>query len=162
MASRDQAARPDNPTRAGADWRIFLPSVVLALLYGGLGLTMVLLGRGDTALARLLVLFVVVGVPVLLLNAGLRYATLEVRIRRRTLVYRRGWIWPRWRRVALRDIAEVSTAYGPAGHLLGGGTLVLKLTDGGRVRIPDVANVEAMAEIVRRRAAGQRKRVVSR
>ena len=52
-----------------AHWTLFLPALVVALLYGGLWVFLLVNGKGDTALARIMLLVLMLIVPVLLVRA---------------------------------------------------------------------------------------------
>lgn len=134
-----------------ADWSIYLPAILVILLYGALWVLMLFLGKGDTALARILLLVLVLGVPLLLVRAFLRYMSFELRIFRRRLLYRRGWIRPRWRRVALEDVTGVRVAYGPAGRLPGSGALIMTFHAGPPLRLMDIADPEGAEHQISRR-----------
>ncbi|GAB4231631.1 MAG: hypothetical protein Kow0032_13980 [Methyloligellaceae bacterium] len=134
-----------------ADWKLFLPAVIVAALYILLWLVLLALGKGETTLARAVLLVLVVGVPVLLVQAFLRYMSFELRLFRRRLLYRRGWVRPRWRRIALEDVADVRVAYGPLGRLLGNGALVISFHTGRPLRLADIGDAEDAARQISRR-----------
>ena len=143
-------------TQYRAHWTIFLPALVIIALYGGIWLISLGLGRGEGGLARLALQVAILGGPLLLLHAYLRYHFLGLVVGRRELRYRRGWVRPKWRRVA---IAEIVSARGGHNLFSGGsnaGPLVLTLRDGRRLRLDDMERaVEAAGQINQHlRAAG--------
>ena len=151
MTAHDTRDPGEDRQRFRAHWTIFLPALVVACLYGGLWLFFVAAGKGDTALARLLLIVAVVGAPLLLAQAFLRHLSFGLAVGPRGLWYRRGWLRPRWRRVPLAQIARIDTALGLAGRLFGGGALVVRLKTGERLRLDDVrAPVDAARAIERR------------
>jgi len=150
-ASDNAASDPGKTLRYGADWTIYLPALLVALLYGILWGLMSILGKGDTALAHALLLVLVVGVPLLLVRAFLRYMSFELRLFRRRLFYRRGWLRPRWHCVALEDVAGVHVVYGPAGRLPGSGALIVRFHTGPPLRLIDIADPESAERQISRR-----------
>jgi hypothetical protein len=142
---QDSRSQSEQEVRFKADRRVFLPVAVIAVLYGVLWLALLAIGRGDTALARALLLVVVIAVPVLLARAWMRFVSLELRVSPERLAYRDRWLRPEWREVALVSVTGVRTVYGPAGRALGGGALIISLDDGSRIRLADIADLEEAA-----------------
>jgi membrane protein YdbS with pleckstrin-like domain len=141
----------DDTVRFKAHWTLFLPALVVALLYGGVWVFLLASGKGDTALARLMLLVLVLIVPVLLVRAFLRFASFGLLIRRQAIIYRRGWLRPRWRRVKLESLSSVRPVMSPLGRIFGGGALVLKRLDDSDIRLYDVEGPdEAARQILRR------------
>lgn len=134
-------------------WAIFLPSLAVALLYGGAWLVLLAAGKSETALARLALLVVMLVVPLLAVIAGLRYRSIRVEIGRDTVAFRQGWLRPGWTRIRLSDIRDAGTQWSPIGRRIGGGALTLKVSDGTRYRIADIASPEIAAREINRRAA---------
>ena len=132
---------------------IFLPALIVAVLYGGLWLVLAVQGRGDTALAQMLLVVVVLGVPLLLVRASLRYASVGLRLTGSDIEYRQGWLRPPWESLPLSDLSRVEVTYGPLGRLAGGAALVLTRRDGSRLCLGDIANPEEVARLIRQRLA---------
>ncbi|MGI9381974.1 MAG: PH domain-containing protein [Methyloligellaceae bacterium] len=153
MTSDETRDPSDDRQRFRVHWTIFLPALVVACLYGGLWLFLVAAARGDTAIARLLLLVAVVGAPLLLAHASLRHLSFGLAVGSRGLWYRRGWLRPHWRRVPLAQIARVDATRGLAGHLVGGGALVVRLKTGERLRLDDVSAPLDAARTIERRIA---------
>ena len=151
MIARSTGKSRGRRERFAAHWTIFLPSLVVACLYGGLWLVLLALGRADTALARLLLIVLVVGVPLLLVHAALRHRSCRLVIGDGELRCRSGWLRPRWRRIALTDIESAFALQGRIGRRLGGGTLVIRLQDGETVRLDDLDSPSAAARIIETR-----------
>ena len=153
---RDRQPAANGERRYGADRRLFLPAVVIAVLYGSLWLAALATGRGGTALAQALLLVVVAAVPVLLVRAWLRYRALELRVAGNGVRYTKGLLRPEWQQLPAARITDARTVYGAAGRRFGAGALILTLDDGSRVRIADVANIEDAAARVRAGLAAAR------
>lgn len=151
MTSRDSKQTLEDTVRFNAHWTLFLPAFVVAGLYGGLWVFLLASGKGDTALARLMLLVLLLIVPVLLVRAYLRYVTFGLLIRRYALVYRRGWWRPRWRRIKLENISEVRPVLSPLGRLFGGGALDLTRIDHADIRLHDIDGPEEAAQQISRR-----------
>jgi membrane protein YdbS with pleckstrin-like domain len=151
MTAQDTTQTLEDTVRFKAHWTLFLPALVVALLYGGLWLFLLASGKGDTALARLMLLVLLLIVPVLLVRAYLRFASFGLLIRRQAIIYRRGWLRPRWRRVKLDSLSGVRPVLSPLGRLFGGGALVLTRLDHGDIRLYDVERPEEAARLISRR-----------
>jgi len=151
MTLQNAAQSPDDTVRFKAHWTIFLPALIVALLYGGLWLFLLVLGKSDTALARILQLVLFLVVPVLLVRAYLRFASFGLLIGRHALTYRRGWIRPGWHRLQMNALTGVRASANPLGRLLGGGALIITRLDGGDITLYDVAFPEDAARQISRR-----------
>jgi hypothetical protein len=81
----------------------------------------------------------------------LRFASFGLLIRRQAIIYRRGWLRPRWRRVKLDSLSGVRPVLSPLGRLFGGGALVLTRLDHGDIRLYDVERPEEAARLISRR-----------
>lgn len=141
----------DDTVRFKAHWTIFLPALTVAFIYGGLWVVLLIAGKGDTALARILLLVLLLVAPVLLVRSYLRLASFSLHIGRQALSYRRGWIRPRWRRLQLSSLTGVRASMNPLGRIFGAGTLILTRFDGGDIALHDVAWPEQAARQIARR-----------
>jgi hypothetical protein len=151
MTQQDTTQIEDDSMHFKAHWTLFLPALVVALLYGGLWVFLLVTGKGDTALARIMLLVLMLIVPVLLVRAYLRFASFGLLIRQQAVIYRRGWLRPRWRRVKLESLSGVRPVLSPLGGVFGGGALVLTRLDGGDIRLYDVDGPEEAARQISRR-----------
>ena len=82
----DTTRQGPTKTRRRVFWRasafaLFLPGLVVAGGYAGLWLFLSATGRGEGALARVCLLVLVIGVPLILAYAGLRLSTLGLTLR---------------------------------------------------------------------------------
>lgn len=162
MDMRGRPVRPEEPLLLGADRTIYLPALLAGVLYGGLWLVMIVLGRGDSALARALLLVAAIGTPLLLLHAWLRARACGLRLTDDELSYRRGWLRPDWHHVPLQDVTGAHVVYGPAGRLLGSGALIVTLRDGRTLRLVDIAGAGAAARQIEQRSGALRYQTTSR
>ena len=151
MTPQNSMQDKDDTVRFNAHWTIFLPALTVAFIYGGLWVFLLIAGKGDTALARLLLLVLLLVAPVLLVRAYLRLASFRLHIARQALSYRRGWIRPRWRRLQLNSLTGVRANLNPLGRIFGAGTLILTRLDGADIRLHDVASLEQAAKQISRR-----------
>lgn len=151
MAPRHFKREAGNSPRFQAHWTIFLPAIVVAALYGGAWVFLLLAGKGEGALATLCLLVLLLVVPVLLVRAFLRYASFDLRVDDFSLKYRRGWFRPHWHKVRLDEVTGAHAVLSPVGRMLGGGALVLAREAGRPIRLNDVDSPErAAGEITRR------------
>ena len=131
-----------------ARWQLFLPTVAIAVLYLIAWLVMLATGRGDGALARIFVIVLAVGVPLIAAHSFLRFQTIRVQMLSDAVRYHPGWPKDLPVDMPLDLVARAEVRRGLAGRLFGGGTLVMVLTTGERVAIADLADPEgAKAEI---------------
>ncbi len=126
-----------------ARWQLFLPTLVITALYAAAWLYLAQTGRSGGGLAKLVLLVIAVGVPLLTAHAFLRHQTIRVQARGDALRYHPGW--PRDLPVDLPYalIERIWVKRGIAGRLFGGGTLVIELTTGARVAIADLSDPDA-------------------
>lgn len=150
MTQRYPTDTQEDTARHKAHWTIFLPAIIVALLYGGLWVSLLAAGKGDTALARLLLLVLLMVVPVLLVRAYLRFQSFGLLIGRQALTYRRGWVRPRWHRIYMDRLASARAVLNPFSRIFGGGALELTRTDGRKFRLYDLEAPELAARQISR------------
>ncbi len=121
-----------------AHWQIFLPTLMISVMYAGTWIYLSSMGMEGSALSRLIVIVIAIGVPVLAAHAFLRYQTIRVQILPDGLRYHPGW--PKDLPVDLPYdlIEDAKIKYGLLGWLFKTGTLVLVLTTGNTVAIADL------------------------
>jgi membrane protein YdbS with pleckstrin-like domain len=139
-------------------WQVFLPTLVIGVLYLLAWLWLSATGRAGGGLAKLVLLVLAIGVPLLAAHAMLRFQTIRLQARETALLYHPGW--PRDMPVELPYalVERVALRRGLAGLAFGGGTLVAELTTGGRTAIADLGNPAAALGDVERRLAAWRSR----
>lgn len=146
---------------------LFLPSLVIAGGYGGLWLWLMAEGEGSSALARLCLAVVLVGVPLMAAQAALRLATFSMRVMVHGVHLQPGFPSARQADIPFSAIRSLDVKRGPGGWMTGAGTLVLHLSTGESlaargIRDADVAKtlVEAAAR-ARHQAIGEDRPVFS-
>ena len=144
----DDFARADGEIY-GAHWHVFMPTLVVAVLYFMGWLLLLLLGRGEGTLAKLFVLVLAVGVPLLTIHAFLRFNTTRVQMCDAFIRYHPGW--PKRFLVDLPYalVERVSVTRGLSGRMFGGGTLVLHLIIGEKVYVADLSDPDKACEAAR-------------
>lgn len=144
----DDFARADGEIY-GAHWHIFIPTLVVAVLYFFGWLVLLVLGRGEGTLAKLFVLVLAVGVPLLTIHAFLRFNTTRVQMCDAFIRYHPGW--PKRFLVDLPYalVEKISIRRGLSGRIFGGGTLVLHLTIGEKVYVPDLSDPDGACKAAR-------------
>lgn len=151
MTALNSMQDKDGTVRFNAHWTIFLPALTVAFIYGGLWVFLLIAGKGDTALARILLLVLLLVAPVLLVRAYLRQASFSLHVGRHVLRYRRGWLRPRWRQLQMNSLTSVRASANPLGRILGGGALIITRLDGSDIALYDVASPEQAARQISRR-----------
>lgn len=133
--------------------------MVVALLYGIVLVLLLVTGNGDTDLAKIMLLVLLMVVPLLLVRAYLRYASLGLRIGQDYIAYRQGWLRPRWKRLRLDEVSSAKVRHGLAGDMLGGGDLVITLYADRPLQLQDLNRPgQAALEVMKRINKSKRKR----
>ncbi len=131
-----------------AHWHIFVPTVVICILYILGWITLYFLGKSGGSLARLFIVVLAVGVPLLFAHAFLRYQTISIEIFEKQLRYHTGWPKADPVVVPYGLIEKVQHSRGLSGRLFGGGTVILQLVAGEAVGVADVEKpIEAQEKI---------------
>jgi len=133
--------------KVGTHWTVFLPSLVIALLYGGLWLWFST-GEATDGLARVALLVVAVGVPMLLAHAATRFFGAEIVVTNNSLIARPGAPKRTEARVLVGDVVEVSIQRGLIGRVFDVGTVIVTDRSGLSVTVPDLATPMRVAEYV--------------
>ena len=131
-----------------AHWHIFVPTLVIAVLYSAAWLTLALLGKADSGLARLFIVVMAVGVPLLAAHAFLRYQTIRLQVSDGHVFCHPGWPKELPVDVPLSVIKEVKVRRGLSGRLFGGGTIVMDLVTEGNVTVADLAKPDQAKRII--------------
>ncbi len=132
-----------------AHWSVFLPTIAVTVLYGSAFVWLWGAGEANGALARVCLLVLAVGVPMLFVHAGLRFTTTRLRIGKRAVIMRLGWPRRRLDSVKLREITRVDLRRGIAGRLFDTGTVVLITRTGVRHSISDIAAPQSLVAALR-------------
>ena len=119
----------------GAHWHLFVPSVVIAILYMLIWSAAALSEVSTLYFVRVFIVLFAVIVPLIVAWAFLRYETIRLQIHPDRLVYHPGWPVGMPHELALNDIAEVKVRKGVLGNLFGGGDLRVFANDGSVVEI---------------------------
>ncbi len=131
-----------------AHWCVFLPTVAIALLYGSVWVWSMQAGHSNNGLARLSLLVLAVGVPLLFVHAGLRYVTTRISVGETAIRLRSGFVRREPRTLRLRDLAGVSVRRGIVGRVLDTGTVVFFKRNGDREVVLDVADPDAVGRAI--------------
>ncbi|MEM9331893.1 MAG: PH domain-containing protein [Pseudomonadota bacterium] len=131
-----------------AHWHIFVPTLAIGILYSLAWLFMAIVGKSDSGLARLFIVVMAVGVPLLAAHAFLRYQTIRLQISDGHVFCHPGWPKELPIDVPLQVIREAKVRRGLSGRLFGGGTLILDLVTEGNVVVADLAEPEKAKEII--------------
>jgi len=133
---------------------LFLPGLAVAVGYGGLWLVLYLNGRGAGPLARISLMVLVIGVPLLLAHAGLRLSTTRLTLRGAHLEAHPGFPSRDPVIVAYPAVTGLSLRRGLSGWITGAGSLVIERENGAPVIIPGLSHPEdALAELSAHRAS---------
>ena len=143
----EEAVHPIFETRA--HWSLFLPSVVVALVYALAWSVLTFGGRGDGALAKIMFLTMMIAPPLLLVQAFLRFNSVGLALTKRHVLVAKGWPHMVGRQIDLKDISAIKYRSSPIGRALGAGKVVLKLSSGKSVSISDLRRPETICDAIR-------------
>jgi len=155
----DTTRQGPTETRRRVFWRasafaLFLPGLVVAGGYAGLWLFLSATGRGEGALARVCLLVLVIGVPLILAYAGLRLSTLGLTLRGAHLEVHPGFPARDPVNVAYTAVTRLALRRGLSGWLTGAGSLVIERENGPPVVVAGLADPDsAIADLSGRLAA---------
>jgi len=124
-----------------AHWHIFIPTIIVTGLYFIAWIILHATGMGQSGLARISFLVIAIGVPFMTAYAFLRYQTIRVQINENDIICHPGWPKDLPIDVPISIISRVRVKRGLVGRLFGGGTLLLQLSTGSTVLIPDLRDV---------------------
>lgn len=140
-----------------AHWSLFLPTMVIALLYLG-GWAVLQFGEnGGGAIARLMLIVGIVAPPVLLIHAVFRYQTIRLAVYDDTITLRRGASNPP-ERIEGEELTSVSVRRGLIGRWLDVGTLILDRGAKPRTVLRDISQPNAAAAMLRQMMANATRR----
>lgn len=140
----EQPPREDQRPIAKAHWTIYLPSLVVALLWAGFYLRARFGEPPMPAIATLCLIVEAAAVPVLLMLAWGRARNLLVMLSSGDLLTRAGFPLKRERRIAMSDISRMAVRRGPVQRLFGGAALVVTLTSGARHVVNDLDHADVI------------------
>ena len=118
---------------------IFLPTIVIVVGYAGALLSLWLLGRGESNLARLCLLVLAFGGPFLAAQAVLRCFTIRVDVMPHAVYVHTGFPRKAPVEIPYALIRRLTLDRGPVGRLTGSGTLVVEVVGGARIEVVDIA-----------------------
>ena len=133
-----------------AHWHLFMPTVVIAVLYSICWAILVSIGMIDAALARMVVIVMAIGVPLLAAHAFLRYQTIRLQVSDSHVYCHPGWPKDLPIDLPVHIIREVRVKRGLSGRLFGGGTIVMDLTTGTKIVIADLGEPDAAKNEIER------------
>lgn len=133
---------------------LLLPGLAVALGYAVLWLYLGQTGREDSNLARVSLLVLVIGVPCLLVHAGLRLSTTRLTARGAHMEAHPGFPARDPVIVAYSSVTGVRIRRGLSGWLTGAGSVIIEREPGAPVVVPGLGQAEvALAEITARSPA---------
>lgn len=131
-----------------AHYHIFVPTIAIALMYSFAWLFLAATGKSDTALARLFIIVMAVGVPILAAHAFLRFQTIRLQVNDGHVYCHPGWPKELPIDVPLSVVKSVDVRRGISGRLFGGGTVIINLVTEGNVVVADIAEPENAKEAI--------------
>lgn len=129
-------------------WAVFLPTAAIAVLYSGVWIWFATRNGSAGGVSQAALLVLAVGVPLLLVHAGIRYANGRLHLGRDELVACPGWPVRRERHVAYSHIAQIHLRRGLIGRVAGVGSLVIVDRNGDQTVMPDLADPESVLAVI--------------
>ncbi len=134
------------PCVARAHWTIYLPSVVVALVWATIYAWAVTRQPALGGIKAVALAVEALGVPVLLAFAALRARVLEVALREGgVLTMRSGVLRPKTATIGVDEVASVRVRRSLPQRLFGGGALDVKTLSGARLFIADLDRPDVIA-----------------
>lgn len=137
-----------------AHWHIFVPTIAIAILYSFAWIVLAALGKSDSGLARLFIVVMAIGVPILAAHAFLRYQTIRLQVCDGHAFCHPGWPKDLPVDVPLQMVKDVKVRRGLAGRIFGGGTVIIELITEGKVVVTDLAEPQMAADTIEAGRAG--------
>lgn len=134
---------------------LFIPVVIISIGYAVFFAWLWANGNAGTGVARLSLLVLAVGVPLLVAHAVLRLFTTHIRLQPDGLHINTGFPRAREYEVPYRIIRNTVIKRGLAGRMLDAGTVVLQLTTGQKISVCDLEHPEQVRAAVERRIDDQ-------
>ncbi len=132
-----------------AHWHLFVPSVVIAILYSLVWYLAALSEVSTNYFVRVFIVLFAVIVPLIVAWAFLRFETIRLQVHADRLVYHPGWPAGMPLELPLSDIVEVRARKGVLGSMFGGGDLQVVTRSAGTAEIRGLRMLdEANAAIV--------------
>lgn len=132
---------------------IFLPTLVIAAGYSALSIFLHLGGRDTGALSRASMAVLVLGIPLLLVYAGLRLATTQMTLRGSQVEIHPGFPARDPILVGYRQIEAVVLKRGLSGFLTGAGSLIIDVKAGRPLVVSALQDPEAAMAAIRARCS---------
>ncbi|MEL7429065.1 MAG: PH domain-containing protein, partial [Pseudomonadota bacterium] len=122
--------------------QIFVPSLMICILYVAVWAILFFMGQATFGTGRLFIITMAIITPLLAAWAFLKYQTIRLQVSDGHLYIHPGW--PREMPIDIpREMVEtVSVQRGLIGRIFGGGTLVITMTDGRAFVLRDLSHPE--------------------
>lgn len=138
------------PSRAA----LFLPVIVVAIGYATLLSWLWLSGSFSSGIARLSIVVLAVGVPLLVAYAALRYFTIRIQLLTRSLQINLGFPRNEPLDIPYPLIRDIEIRRGLAGRATGSGTLVFRLATGQNIAVCDLSDPDRVRDAIERQIDG--------
>ena len=129
-----------------AHWHIFIPTLISFVAYSFAWFFLAITERSDGSLARLFIVVISIGVPLLAGHAFLRYQTIRLQVNADRLLCHPGWPKEIPIEVPFETIDKVEIKRGLYGHIFDGGTIVIHLKTHGKIAIADLSDPETVRQ----------------
>ncbi len=141
---------------------LFAPALVIAGGYGAVLVWLWASGSGGSALARLALAVMFVGVPLVVAHAALRAFTIQLKPLPHALLLSPGFPWAEAREIPYSVIERIAVIRGLGGRIAGSGTLVFHIAGGTRMSVCDLKHPQEAREAIAAAAKAHADRQVAR
>lgn len=135
-----------------AHWHVFVPSLIIATLYGLIWYGLIWTGKADFGFARFFIVIMAVLVPLLFAWAFLRFQTIRLQLGAEVISFHGGWPQDQPETITLSEVLEIHTHSGFLSRWFGGGDLVIVCRDHTQI-VPGLADPDHAAEAIREAVA---------
>lgn len=122
-----------------AHWRVYVPSVIILCLFLMIWTMLLATGQAGSGTGRLFVITMSILTPLLGAWAFLRYQTIRLQVSDNHLFIHPGWPKDMPADIPQELVTSVRISHGILGRVFGGGSLLIEVSDGRAIAVPDLA-----------------------
>ncbi len=131
-----------------AHWQVFIPSLIIATLYGLICAGLIWTGKADFAFARFFIVTMAVLVPLLFAWAFLRHQTIRLELGSDMVRCHNGWPQDESEVMPLDQVTDVQVEFDLISRWFGGGDLII-IGSEKTVTVRGLSTPETAAKVIR-------------
>ena len=125
-----------------AHWQVFVPSLVICILYLITWMILFFTGQASSSAGRTFIIVMAMITPLLAAWAFLRYQTIRLQVSGGHMYVHPGWPKEMPIDIPLELVESVSVKRGVTGRIFGGGSLAIQMSDGRTYTVTDISHAE--------------------